>query len=749
MPVVRIAEVRVSVPIDYAYDLLFFVGKRGVAMPMERPRSLPRPRDPPAIRDIREFASLASALLRYSSAPIGETEKGVSLVEQVRRVLPRVRELYSELHQVLAKINELRSRIARLELVEWLAAQVPETSALSIYVALVEKQVERQFVEGARKLGIAVQWIGERGSYSAYVAVGGRETLEKLGAHVFALSDLREAAKLGEMRRELAELEKRIGSVVDRDTAFASYLKALLNAAETVVQAYDRYAISEGLEMESLVARLRQELAELGNRLSAVSAVIDVLERLGSQSINPGRARVIIEPEHVEGLFTEVRIDGRRVVILVEGNVEGGIELGAECLMDVPKCVASFRRIRQEIESLINQRRQELDRVLKEYRDVSVFGDENWESRRDLVTFVFYVPEDRVEELDEALIDFVKIVGTDLRVVRGSRVLLLRPRPDRMPTLEKYPEPLHSFNKLVYMFSVPRPVEVPPVVLAATLFPIFYGLMYGDAGHGLVLALFGALLIKRLFGGRYRAWGVVFAVSGLVSIITGVVLYGKFFGFYIGEPLTPLLGHGLEVSSRSVSVLLTASMFLGFVVMLVAFVLRLVNEVRMGEGVLAVAVGPSILGIYIGLASLIGGLVWVEPLRSISIIALPLLIIGIVWIPVAYIILRRYLAETGESPSSILIFEVIESALAGVANLISFARLLIIVLIHAVFTRLSLIPVEALGPLGIPVSIIFQVLIIVGEGFVTMVQAMRLMYYETFSKFFIGGGVPFTPLTIP
>ena len=748
MPVVRIAEVRVSILLDYAYDLLFFVGKRGVAMPIERPRSLPRPRDPPAIRDVREFASLASTLLRYSSAPTGETDKA-PLVEQVRRVLPRVRELYAELQQSLARINELRSRIARLEQIGWLASQVPEVSALRVYIVLVEKHSERQFVEGARRLGIAIQWIGERGGYSAYVAVGDREALEKMGVSVFTLSDLKEATKLEELKRELSELERNVSNVVDRDAAFASYLKALLNAVETVVQTYDRSAIPEGLEIESLVSRLRQELAELGSRLAAVSAVIDVLERLGRSSLDPGRVRVVVEPEHVEGLFTEVRVDGKRVIILVEGSVRGGVELSTECLGDVPKCVASFRRVRQEIESLISQRRQELDRVLSEYREVSVFGDENWGARRDLVTFVFYVPEDRVAELDDALVSFVRMVGVDLKIARGSRVVLLRPRPDKMPTLEKYPEPLRSFNRLVHMFSVPRPVEVPPVVLAATLFPIFYGLMYGDAGHGLVLTIFGLLLIKHLFGGRYREWGVVFAVSGLVSVVTGVVLYGEFFGFHMGKPLAPLLGHGLEVSSRSVSTLLTVSMFFGFTVMLVSFVLRLVNEIRMGEAVLALAVGPTVLGIYIGLAFLIGGLVWVEPLRGVSAVALPALAIGIAWIPVAYFVLRRYLAGTGESPSSILIFEVIESALAGVANLISFARLLIIVLIHAVFTRLSLIPVAALGPLGIPLSVIFQVLIIVGEGFVTVVQAMRLMYYETFSKFFVGGGTPFTPLVVP
>ncbi|PVU72061.1 hypothetical protein DDW08_03165, partial [Vulcanisaeta sp. SCGC AB-777_J10] len=53
-----------------------------------------------------------------------------------------------------------------------------------------------------------------------------------------------------------------------------------------------------------------------------------------------------------------------------------------------------------------------------------------------------------------------------------------------------------------------------------------------------------------------------------------------------------------------------------------------------------------------------------------------------------------------------------------------------------------------LTPAGIAVLVIFNLLIILGEGFVAFVQSLRLHYYEMYSKFFSGTGVLFMPFTL-
>jgi V/A-type H+-transporting ATPase subunit I len=44
--------------------------------------------------------------------------------------------------------------------------------------------------------------------------------------------------------------------------------------------------------------------------------------------------------------------------------------------------------------------------------------------------------------------------------------------------------------------------------------------------------------------------------------------------------------------------------------------------------------------------------------------------------------------------------------------------------------------------------VVFNLLIILGEGFVAFVQSLRLHYYEMYSKFFSGTGVLFMPFTL-
>jgi V/A-type H+-transporting ATPase subunit I len=39
--------------------------------------------------------------------------------------------------------------------------------------------------------------------------------------------------------------------------------------------------------------------------------------------------------------------------------------------------------------------------------------------------------------------------------------------------------------------------------------------------------------------------------------------------------------------------------------------------------------------------------------------------------------------------------------------------------------------------------------VVLFEGFIVSIQTMRLHYYEFFSKFFTGGGLPYEPLALP
>ena len=91
----------------------------------------------------------------------------------------------------------------------------------------------------------------------------------------------------------------------------------------------------------------------------------------------------------------------------------------------------------------------------------------------------------------------------------------------------------------------------------------------------------------------------------------------------------------------------------------------------------------------------------------------------------------------------------VESSLGALANIPSFARLVILILIHGVLTKLVNGVAISLGPAGILFAVFGHALIAAAEGLFSMVQSLRLVFYETLSKFYEGRGRLFTPLTLP
>ena len=87
------------------------------------------------------------------------------------------------------------------------------------------------------------------------------------------------------------------------------------------------------------------------------------------------------------------------------------------------------------------------------------------------------------------------------------------------------------------------------------------------------------------------------------------------------------------------------------------------------------------------------------------------------------------------------VFELIEYVLSYFSNTVSFLRIGAFVLVHAGMMMV----VFALGSQGknIPVVILGNVLVIALEGLLTGIQALRLEFYEMFSRCFEGNGKPF------
>src|SRR5258706_8347022 len=74
-----------------------------------------------------------------------------------------------------------------------------------------------------------------------------------------------------------------------------------------------------------------------------------------------------------------------------------------------------------------------------------------------------------------------------------------------------------SFETLTTTYGRPRYEEIDPTILIAFTFPLLFGAMFGDAGQGFVLALFGALLVSKIVPALRGAasFGWVIAACGV------------------------------------------------------------------------------------------------------------------------------------------------------------------------------------------------------------------------------------------
>jgi V/A-type H+-transporting ATPase subunit I len=100
------------------------------------------------------------------------------------------------------------------------------------------------------------------------------------------------------------------------------------------------------------------------------------------------------------------------------------------------------------------------------------------------------------------------------------------------PTKLSNPRYARNFEILAKTYAIPRYKEIDPTSIMAIFFPIFFGLMLGDIGYGLLILL-TALYLKRIF--KTEGWQKLLnigIISGITSIIFGFI-YGEFFGPFL------------------------------------------------------------------------------------------------------------------------------------------------------------------------------------------------------------------------
>jgi len=331
---------------------------------------------------------------------------------------------------------------------------------------------------------------------------------------------------------------------------------------------------------------------------------------------------------------------------------------------------------------------------------------------------------------------------------------------EEIPVLVKHSHLLRPFQMLVAAYGLPAYGELEPTLFVAVTFLVMFGMMFGDIGHGLVLVLAGVGLRLWATKEQVRDAGILLIAAGGASIVFGF-LYGGFFGFEL-RALTlwnnPLHGDPMA--------LLTVAVGYGVLVISLGLVLNAVNCFRRGDvvgGVLDKFGVAGALFYWGGLALVIKTCVLKHEMSALWIVLLIVVPMVAMFLkePVQYVLARRAGRKTRSESLLETLFEsgveLFEGALGYLANTISFVRLGAYAMSHAAILYAALMMAEQTrGAAGAGLGGVLYVLILVFgnagaillEGIIASVQALRLQYYEFFSKFFAGGGRAFKPFRL-
>jgi V/A-type H+-transporting ATPase subunit I len=343
--------------------------------------------------------------------------------------------------------------------------------------------------------------------------------------------------------------------------------------------------------------------------------------------------------------------------------------------------------------------------------------------------------------------DEVAILSARLAPVGAAVVPLPRGRGVEPPTATR-PGPVRTaFSPLVRTYATVPYADVDPTVLAGLAYVVMFGAMFGDVGHGSLLVLAGLLARTgrpRLLA-RLRPHWMLITAAGAASMIFGLG-YGEAFG---PTGLVPVLW--LAPMEETVQ-LLISGVALGAVLLAGAYTVGVVNRVREAGWAVALYAPSGLAGALLFLAGGLGLLAW-------RLTALPAAVAaGVLAATALTLAFVGFLVAGGGGAAGALqaVVELVDMVIRLGANVVSFARLAAFGLTHAV---LGWIVWEATGDLwrqgplgavgGVAVFALGNALAFALEALVAGVQALRLEYYELFSRVFRTEGRPFQPWHIP
>ncbi len=344
----------------------------------------------------------------------------------------------------------------------------------------------------------------------------------------------------------------------------------------------------------------------------------------------------------------------------------------------------------------------------------------------------------------------------------------------KVPVVFTNPRFLAPFQMLVSNYSIPEYGTIDPTFFVAIAYLLMFGLMFGDAGHGIVLVLvglLGSLHFKKRSEGTLQLMRLI-TWCGASAVVAGI-LFGSYFGAQWFRPLWfdyhgVVTGHAERTGLvQDIYDVLLITIYFGISVIAVGLILNWINLIFKREWMALIFEKGGILGGWIYAAGVYVAFYFVRhdyrelPEGSLLfwLVGLPALLL-LLKLPLEFLSERKKNTERQFKALTVMDFlmdwivEILEIFSGYLANTLSFMRVAGLGIAHV---SLMMAFFEIAGMAGSPkgytvwsilILILGNLLVVALEGLSAGIQSLRLNYYEFFSKYFRGNGKAYMPVSL-
>lgn len=379
-------------------------------------------------------------------------------------------ELAAELEELREEVNDLDDR----------------RDEIRSQLRSVEERIEA--IEPFAELGIDLDLLQGYDSVQVAVGEGDRDSIERA---ILDASALTEYQLFGD--DVLA-----VFAHPERDAGENALADALVSAEFAAIEVPD--VEGDNVSPEAYVGELERERQSLESDLESVEGELDSVRADAAGFLLAAEEKLAIEVQKSEAPLSYATT---RNAFVSEGWIP--TERYTEFKSTVQDAVGSHVEV------------EEIERA-------SFGADGEVQVREDVPPSVEEAgPDESVEASDEAEQRRAVADGS------GGSVVM---RDDEPPVVQDNPGLVSPFEVLVQAVGRPNYREFDPSVVLFLTFPAFFGFMIGDLGYGILYGLIGYFLYSNFDSQAFKSMGGVTIAAGIFTAIFGI-LYGEVFGLHL------------------------------------------------------------------------------------------------------------------------------------------------------------------------------------------------------------------------